>query len=214
MDYKKYQNARNASWELLIDLKISELPVKITSVVKAMKIPIHKYGSNQDFIINNRLEALTETSDGFTALIGGKHYIFYDETESPRRIRFTLAHELGHIVCNHLYGRTKNGIFISTRNAEPLHSDNSEEKQANIFASRLLAPACVLHELKLFTTEQIAEVCQISKQSAAFRLERLLVLEKRHKEYLQTKGYGCFYLNPLEKEVYNQFKDFIERTKL
>lgn len=214
MDYKKYQNARNASWELLIDLGIKELPVKITAVLKELGIPLYRYRENQTFIKNNELNALADISDGFTVLKDNRYYIFYDETENPRRIRFTLAHELGHIICNHLFGRAESGIFLTTRNKEPMHNDNPEEKQANVFASRLLAPACVLHELELFTAEGIAELCQISKQSATFRLERLLVLEQRHQDYLKTKGYGCFYLNPLEREVYSLFEEYIDNMKL
>ncbi len=212
MNYQKYQNARNISWKLLLDLKINSLPVKITAILKALEIPIYKYGDSQTLIQNRRLDGLTQTSDGFTIAEGNRCFIFYNEKQTAQRLRFTLAHELGHILCGHL-GKTE-GFAVTIKNREPSANDGPEEQEANVFASRLLAPACVLHELGLFTAKEIAEHCQISIQSATFRLEQLLELERRQQEFLQTKGHGCFYLHPLEREVYNQFKDYIDKNKL
>lgn len=209
MDYKKYQNARNASWELLVDLKISSLPVKIEYVLEKLEIPFYGYGVNQEIIKDYNLEELANSSDGFTFFKNNKHYIFYNEKLSVKRQRFTLAHELGHVLCNHI----SSDKTITVTNKEPSENDNEIEQEANVFASRLLSPACVLHELKLFSAQQISEVCQISLQSADFRLKRLLLLEERNKRFLTAKGYGCFYLSPLEKQVYNQFEEYILKNK-
>lgn len=209
MTIKKYQEARDAVWALIIDLKINALPVKISDVFKALGIQLRTYSKNMDFINEANLIGIAEKSDGFTIYTGGKYTVFYDDTKPNKRIRFTLAHELGHVICKHL----KDGMF-STRNTEPSEDDPEEETQANIFASRLLAPACVLHELKLFSAEKISKVCDISMQSAGFRLERLMLLEERNERFLKTRGHGCFYLSPLERQVHKQFGDFIDRKSL
>ena len=213
MNYLNYQNARDASWELLIDLNIGELPIQITVILKKLGIPLHKYGENKEFISRHNLDGIAQTSDGFTILVCGKHHIFYDEDKSINRKRFTLAHELGHIICDHLF-EIRGNISLTTRNNEPNYSDSLEEQQANIFAIRLLAPSCVLHELELFTADQIADACQISIQSAEFRLARLLELEQRNNEYLKSKGYGCYYMHPLERKVKKRFEEFLQRNKL
>lgn len=208
MNYKKYQEARNAAWEMLIDFKISELPVKISEILEALKIPMITYADNAKAISKYKLEQIASESDGFTIRNRGKHVIFYDSAKPPERIRFTLAHELGHIICNHVGEGA-----VTTRNTEPSENDSEDETQANIFAIRLLAPACVLHELRLFNVDAIAETCQISRKSAEFRYERLMLLEKRDEEFKKTRGRGCFYMSPLERQVYQQFKGYIfEKT--
>ena len=69
-----------------------------------------------------------------------------------------------------------------------------------MFASRLLAPACVLWALNARTPEEIAALCQISHQAAKFRAERMAILYERNR----------FLSSPLERKVYDQFKEFIE----
>lgn len=207
--YKKYQNARDASWQLLIDFNITELPIKVTLILKDLGVKINKYSESENFIKTQGIEELMLHSDGFTVNIKNTYYVFYDDNCTPQRCRFTLAHELGHIILNHV----KSNECTKT-NKEPSDLDSYEEQQANIFASRLLAPACVLHELNVTTAEQIVNLCEISYQSAEFRLERLKLLELRNDNFLFNKGYGCFYLSPLEKQVFKQFKEYIDKTNL
>lgn len=77
------------------------------------------------------------------------------------------------------------------------------ESSANVFARDLLAPACVLHELHATTAEEIAKICNISMQAAKNRAERMQVLEARNK----------YYLHPLERQVRQQFEQFIEEYR-
>lgn len=116
---------------------------------------------------------------------------------SKQRIRFTIAYEIGHIVLGHLSSGA-NAIC----NREPAPYDSIIEYQANIFASRLLAPACVLRALDANTPEKIAQYCDISLQSAQIRAERIQTLKSRNK----------FGLSPLEAKVYRQFWWFIRRN--
>lgn len=104
--------------------------------------------------------------------------------------RYTIAHELGHIFLEHF---TKYSI-----------SNSDMEYQAERFAIDILAPACVLWGLNLHTAEDIAKVCNISMQSAHIRAERMEILYKRNK----------FLTSPLEKQVFEQFSDFIKQYKL
>ena len=80
---------------------------------------------------------------------------------------------------------------------------DEEEQEADMFAARLLAPACVLHELHATTATEIAKICNISMQAAKNRAERMQVLEARNK----------YYLHPLEQQVRKQFEDFIKEYK-
>ena len=109
--------------------------------------------------------------------------------------RFTVAHELGHILLGH--------ILVTGTKYRTFAKRDEEEQAADMFAARLLAPACVLHELQATTAEQIAKICNISMQAAKHRAERMQVLEARNK----------YYLHPLERKVREQFDSFIKENK-
>lgn len=89
-------------------------------------------------------------------------------------------------------------------NRKPNPDDRPIEQAANVFASRLLAPACVLWGCGAKTPEQIAALCGISHKAAQFRADRMEMLYKRNK----------FLSSPLEREVYRQFAAYIEENKL
>lgn len=184
MNYKDYQNARDVAWRLLIDLGVRELPVKTGILCKALGIAVRYYTP-------------TDESDGKSLIIDGQPVILVSAGAQLPRQRFTAAHELGHILLGHV-GR------YELVNREPTPHDNPIEHAANVFASRLLAPACVLWGCGAKTPEQIAALCNISYQSAQFRAERMKVLYQRNK----------FLTSPLEQQVYHQFADYIAAHKL
>ena len=116
-------------------------------------------------------------------------------------MRFTLAHELGHILLGHL--ATRRRIAYTVKNREPSPKDDDHEHLANIFASRLLAPACILDALALNTPERVMAVFGISYQSAEFRLQRMEVVRARKKSL-------DFRTHFLERSVMRQFRPFIK----
>lgn len=211
--YRRYTEIRDAVWRLILDMEIKALPVKISKVLSTLGIALYTYQDNYAEIADLGLESLTKTSDGFTVVRKNQYIIFYDKTKLPARIRFTLAHELGHIILENGFSKTDMGVLYTTRNNEPNKKDNPQETAANMFAARILAPSCVLHELKLFTVEEIVQYCSISKTAAEFKLERLMLLEKRNERFLKERGYGCFYLSPLEQQVKQQFEEYINTVQ-
>ena len=186
MNYKNYQKSRNATWEMLLDLEIKELPVKITDLCRRIGIPV-------------KFADLGAEEDGYSAIVNDKPIIVINslKRDNTARMRFTVAHELGHIMLGHV------GVYELV-NREPSPSDNEIEQQANIFASRLLAPACVLWGCNVQSPEEIMQLCDISHQAAQFRFNRMKVLYERQK----------FLISPLEKKVYKQFKPFMLRYLL
>lgn len=211
--YRRYTEIRDAVWRLILDMNITKLPIKISKVLTNLNIALYTYQNNYDEIADLGLEELTKTSDGFTVIRRKQYVIFYDNTQLPARIRFTLAHELGHIILESGFSETASGIVYTTRNNEPNKKDTPEETAANMFAARLLAPSCVLHELKLFTVEEIMQYCNVSETAAEFKLERMLLLESRDKRFIKERGRGCFYLSPLERQVKKQFEEYINTVQ-
>ena len=177
MNYRDYKDARDASWRILIDCKVTELPVKISGVCRALGVSVRRY-----------TPAEHDNNDGMSTVIGGAPTIMVSSLAIPARQRFTCAHELGHIIL----GR------------ETDLGDNPIEQAANVFASRLLAPACVLWGCCVQSAEDIERLCDISRAAAEFRWSRMQELYRRQR----------FLTSPLERLVYAQFEGYIKGHRL
>lgn len=184
MNYKDYQNARDAAWRILLDCKVDMLPVKTGSICKTLGISVKLYTPEGE-------------GDGKSLIVAGTPVILVSREVQPTRQRFTAAHELGHILLGHV------GKYHLV-NREPDPGDNPIEQAANVFASRLLSPACVLWGCGVRTPEDIMKLCDISHQAAEFRMARFEVLYQRNR----------FLTSPLERKVYQQFADYIATHKL
>ena len=197
-----YKDSRDAAWQILINHKVSALPVKVKKICVSEGIKVWTYAHGSKLIKQMGLEANAENNDAFS--IG--RYIFYDDTKPPSRQRFSIAHEIGHIVLHNT-----NGATVLNREMSP--NDDPLEREANVFASRLLAPLCVLHFLNVRTPEEIAELCNISLIAAQIRFERLLRIRERDRDMCNKNGYGCFLLSHLERKVCANFASYIEKNR-
>lgn len=185
--YGRYKYVRDAAWQTLIDSKVNSLPVPLMSICQDFGITL---------LDNNRAHELRPTESGISLKQNGKWYIIFDDTDTHGKQRFTVAHELGHILMGH---ELKNGYYTRKENL----NKPTDETEADMFAARLLAPACVLWGIGATTAEQIAQVCDISLTAATFRAERMELLRKRNK----------FLTSPLERQVYKQFEDYIKNNR-
>lgn len=91
MNYQDYKDARDASWRILIDCKVTELPVRISGVCRALGVSVRRY-----------TPAERDSNDGMSTVIGGAPTIMVSSLAIPARQRFTCAHELGHIILGHV----------------------------------------------------------------------------------------------------------------
>ncbi|MCD8356287.1 MAG: ImmA/IrrE family metallo-endopeptidase [Clostridia bacterium] len=194
--YKNYQYARDSAWKILRDCKADRLPVDVLQVCKELDIRVLSYEDGKTIIERHKFQRFTKRTDGFTLVLYEQPIIFYNSACTKERIRFTIAHELGHIVLGHVEWNRPTII-----NREPSAHDNPRETAANQFAARLLAPACVLWALDVHKAEDIAQLCDISLPAALFRAQRMAELYRRQR----------FLTSPLEQEVYAQFKPFINQ---
>lgn len=166
------------------------MPVKVLKVAAFYGIKVVK---------NSSIQVLKPEISGCTLLdSSGAWQIVYRDEEVRGRTRFTIAHELGHILLGHELSPDKSGHYRTA-------SDRREpaETQADEFAARLLAPACVLWGLECYEPEDIMRVCDISKEAAEYRSERMKVLRDR----------GKFLTSPLERQLFEAFKPWIEQQK-
>lgn len=187
MIYGKYKNVRNAAWQCLIDFDICKLPVDVIKIAKSLGVKVVK---------NSIAKRLKSGESGATVIQNEQWYIVYDDTQIKQRCRFTIAHELGHILLGHTLTSSRYTRTFDTSKPE-------EETEADMFSARLLAPACVLWALDLHTPTDIAQLCGISHSAAENRSARMEILYRRNK----------FLAHPLERQVYRNFEEFINKQK-
>lgn len=193
-NYENYKRARDAAWQLLIDCNIDRLPVCMNPICHHYGWRLVSYKRGRNTIEKIGLRDMLDQTDGFCIVQGGQYYIFYNETMPHQRQRFTIAHEIGHIILGHV----SNGQCTRI-NREPDPNDDPAETQANQIAARILAPACVLHSIQALTAADIAKTCDISLTAARFRAERMAELERRN----------MYLSHPLERRVAAQFRSYI-----
>lgn len=127
-----------------------------------------------------------------------RYLIFYNDLniyyKTPTRRTWTLAHELGHVILNHLTMTNKVKIF---RNS--LNDDEYQwmETEANRFASLLLANPIILHKLNIKSNIDIMKICKISEEASNYRFSDYL-------KWCKNK-----YVNKNDLIIIRQFYDFI-----
>ena len=96
--------------------------------------------------------------------------IYVNKNDIPQRQRFTIAHEIGHIVLHH-----KNEEFseVDFRNTDELPTQ--KEIEANAFAAALLMPKDIAIEKwnEFQDVDDFADYFKVSKSAAAIRLINL-----------------------------------------
>jgi len=172
---------RTAS-EILRSNGCMTIPVDVEKVAQALGAQVHR-------------RAFEDQVSGVLAIQQDEKHILINEAHHRNRQRFSIAHELGHLV---LHDTKKDRLFIDThlrvyqRVGAPSSSvytspgsvtSPEEEREANWFAASLLMPralleqAAVQHEL---TDEAgvaaLATVFGVSEQAMSIRLQQLDLL--------------------------------------
>jgi len=103
----------------------------------------------------------------------GTFVIFVNISHSENRIRFTIAHELGHIALGHCnYGASL--FSLSNRS-------NTIEREADIFASELLMPSIHVKHLVFGCgwkdIDELSKLYGVSRQAMEIKMEEIGALE-------------------------------------
>lgn len=79
------------------------------------------------------------------------------------KIRFTIAHELGHYVLNHF----EENPVLARGDSINLFDTRVEEEEANLFAAEILLPSSAVEgDINI---EQVAKYYKVSKQVVQYR---------------------------------------------
>lgn len=103
-----------------------------------------------------------------------------EAAESPARRRFTIAHELGHWVCQVLEGRWQ-PVFCRTVEAPESGKYPPAEREANVFAAELLMPEPAVRSAfgEDDSVEGLAERFGVSQEAMRWRLFNAGLIQDR-----------------------------------
>jgi len=151
----------------------TEIEKKAEELIDSNKFPI-------DVVkIANKLNFDVFLSDFDEANVSGmvinsptEKSIYVNKNDTPQRQRFTIAHEIGHIILHH---KTNEKDFkdIDYRNTDNLPTQ--KETEANAFAAALLMPKKETEKIwnELKDIDDVANYFKVSKAAAAIRLMNL-----------------------------------------
>lgn len=173
----------------LLKNKVTALPIDLKYILKRNGWASVSYEFASKIIDNFYFDYPTD-SLGFCIYYKCNYIIFYNNKVCLGTQRFTIAHEIGHIVLNHF-----------CKQHEKLH-----ETEANMFASRMLMPINILKECNVSSSKELEILCKVSNISAEYRFKRLKMLNERNRFYIDknelilTQKFSNFIKNYINKK--------------
>lgn len=154
-----YSKATNAAYQTLIRFREFDFPISVIRILRQLRnvrlFTYHqlaeRFGNDFYQLVPTFGSFVSSSSDyGFSVchLPTKKYIVAYNSDKDETTIRFTLAHELGHVILEH----TQDG--------------DKENREANCFARNFLCPIPVVKELSLKTEYDYIEVFNVSEPMA------------------------------------------------
>lgn len=176
IEFSDYNKATNAAYELLAEYQ-GRLPVidvfQLVSCLSNVKIHTYSELANEIGIdFDTFLREYASSEHGFTFYNKSKnrYIICYNELKDETTIRFTIAHELGHIILKH------------DKDSE------STDKEANCFARNILCPVQIADGFGVRTVREYVNCFEISEPMA----EATVSLRGNDSYYITKENYQRF----------------------
>jgi Zn-dependent peptidase ImmA (M78 family) len=152
---------------LLNQYSFNSAPIDVKELAKKMGVKVEGKDLDEDL-------------SGIFVLKDDQPFVVYNKKENRKRIRFTIAHELGHFFLH----AHKSPLFIDKPKGVHYRNDQSStgeirmEREANAFAAALLMPRALIEkEFQLGASEDmvedLAKTFNVSTQAMSFRLSNL-----------------------------------------
>jgi Zn-dependent peptidase ImmA (M78 family)/DNA-binding XRE family transcriptional regulator len=152
---------QEAAVELLEELDVSKPPVDVGAVAAACGVPVVEWKFDES------LSGLVmDTTAG--AVIG------VNKAHTVTRRRFTVGHELGHVLLRHL-DTFHVDLGNSPEDGDPPNYNWRHERAANEFSASLLMPQNMVSDAfkKRLSVRALARLFNVSELAMGFRLESL-----------------------------------------
>ena len=130
------------------------------------------HGSVQEVI------SMCNSNTGATHFDAGRrqYLIMYNDAQNLGRIRWTKAHEIGHIILGH-FDAMQNQCIAE---GETREFARQFEQEADYFAWNLIAPLPIMREMHIDSIEQTRCTFGLSAQAAALHFDRYVKWSRSH----------------------------------
>ena len=185
---QRYDRIQKLADKILLEYGSFQFPVDPYKIIRQLPDAELRLYSSYTEVERQFLNAVSE--DGFTQLKSGKHIIWLNDSVWEERKRYTLAHEIGHIVLGHLY--------------KPELLDEIKEAEANFFANRLLVPMWAIHGLAEIEPWHISSCFGVSMECAYYRIKNYnhwIMIGSPTTEIEEFLSMLMSFDNPYEQEV-------------
>jgi Zn-dependent peptidase ImmA (M78 family) len=168
----------------IITLKVEELLRATGSGL----LPINPFRIASHLNVEVRKEFFVGDLSGVLLRQNGTAVIAVNAGESPKRQRFTIAHELGHYVLNHKGDIFVDHTVLNRRDGRSAAAVDFQEIEANAFAAELLMPGQmllarandVMAQNPMHTQQQLLKQLafdfEVSEQAMTYRLMNLGIM--------------------------------------
>lgn len=170
IEIELYRKADEYALQLRIDYEFYDKKIDVFMLCEKLNITLVRYS----FMTNEKKDCVKKYNliDGLTRTVQLQGYIcsflLYNDLQITERIRFTICHEIGHLVCDFNIPK------------------EYEEKVMDHFARELLAPKCLLVEENYSKYTSVASDFEMSYLAANFALKSAKSW-KKHKKFHYTK---------------------------
>lgn len=128
--------------DIYIKAEVNTFPIDCIKIAQTLEIPLHKYS---ELSKTKQINCFSLSDNAFK--LYGEIYI-NDQFPHKGRQRFTIMHEIGHIIFEHSGELQEN------------------EDEADIFASNILAPRIMIHKYRCETSDQIHDIFGLSYEAS------------------------------------------------
>lgn len=184
--------SRLTAWEIIKKHNIKNLPVDLNIFIRELDIQLLTY-NDYALLTNQTVENIIEAydNDAFTLLMNGSHHIVHNtDIKSVHRKRWTLMHEISHILLGHI----EDGVTLKRSIIK-----EQLDREADNLTARILAPSCILYLCEVTSAAELSMLCDISLVAGSNRYHHLVELRKKAK----------FFTCKQEREILPQFLPFI-----
>jgi len=178
-----YATIKHMTLKVFDFCNIKSFPINCFTIIKKYGLEARSYSSLDDELRNY---CLLYSDDAFKY----KNLICYNDLKQSGRIKFSLMHELAHILLGHQGDHT-----------------TTQEQEANFFASNILAPRMAIHYARCKNSNDVAKIFEITNEAAQYAFEdyrRWYRWVKYHKMNSFDKAmYSYFYNEEQGKFIYS-----------
>lgn len=183
---------RRLAVSVLLENNISSLPVDVKNLsIRGNNIIFSNYDKSSSLIEGTRLEEIINKNSALTLSRDGKYCVLLNPALGATQRLEKIAHELGHIACEH---EGTDGFCGITDDCTQRIIQEAEAEQ---FKTELLAPTIILYKMGADTAEKIQAITGVSKETA----EKVLI------EVLHRNGLKNPFLTEDEKKLWDNFKE-------